>query len=140
MNTTDTTLALILALVGSAESCGEPQYQKGSPPTNNASAEEPTKSNLQISSPRANSVVSGEVIELIGVGADPAGTLEVEVLTNRWYLQDGKTRINSDGAWTFSPVYVSGQGTFNNHTIRVTQTNDGRRGTSATVVGIVRKQ
>lgn len=95
---------------------------------------------LQITSPRANATVSGDVIELTGTGADPAGTLEVEVLTNHWYAQDGTTRINPDGSWTYSPVYVSGQGAFNNHTIRVTQIKDHRRGKSTSVGGIVRKQ
>lgn len=99
----------------------------------------PNESQLQISSPRANAQVNGEVIELTGAGADPTGTLEVEVLTNRWYLQDGAARINADGTWTFSPVYVSGQGQFNNHTIRVTQVKDRRRGKSVSVAGIVRK-
>ena len=94
---------------------------------------------LQISSPRPNSVVSGGVIELSGGGADPNGTLEVEVLTNQWYPQDGVARINADGTWTYSPVYISGQGVFNNHTIRVTVVKDHKRGKSISVSGIVRK-
>lgn len=102
-----------------------------------ASSAEPE---LRITSPKANAIVQGDVIELTGTGADSAGTLEVEVLTNRWYPQDGTARINADGSWTFSPVYVSGQGAFNNHTIRVTQVKDRRRGKSVAVAGIVRKQ
>lgn len=95
---------------------------------------------LQITSPKANATVSGEVIELTGTGADPSGGLEVEVLTNQWWPQDGVGRINPDGSWTYSPVYLSGRGSFNNHAIRVTQIKDHRRGKSTIVAGIVRKQ
>jgi hypothetical protein len=95
---------------------------------------------LQITSPRPNSTVSAGVIELSGTGADPTGTLEVDVLTNQWWPQDGVARINADGSWTYSPVYISGQGVFNNHTIRVTQIKDHKRGKSTSVSGIVRKQ
>jgi hypothetical protein len=94
---------------------------------------------MQIASPRPNSTVSGGVIELSGTGADPTGTLEVEVLTNQWYPQDGVARINADGTWTYSPVYISGQGAFNNHTIRVTEVKDHKRGKSISVSGIVRR-
>src|ERR1039457_6655656 len=103
-----------------------------------ASSAHPSQSQFKISQPHANSVVPGEVIEISGTGADPAATLEVEVLTNDWYLQDGKSRINPDGSWTFSPVHLAGKGPYNNHTIRVTQIKDGRRGGSVTVTGIVR--
>jgi hypothetical protein len=94
---------------------------------------------LKITSPRPNSTVSAGVIELSGTGADPTGTLEVDVLTNQWWPQDGVARINADGSWTYSPVYVSGQGVFNNHTIRVTEVKDHKRGKSTSVSGIVRK-
>lgn len=95
---------------------------------------------FQITTPKANSVVPGEVIEVSGVGADPNGTIEVQVLTNQWYTQDGTARINPDGSWTFSPVHLAGQGSFNNHTLRATIIKDGRRGRSVTVAGIVRRQ
>lgn len=95
---------------------------------------------FQITTPRPNVVVAGEVIEVAGVGADPSGTVEIEVLTNQWYLQDGQARINADGTWTFSPVHLGGQGRYNNHTIRATIIKDGRRGKSVTVSGIVRRQ
>lgn len=100
----------------------------------------PAEQQLQITSPKANATVSGEVIELTGTGADPSGGLEVEVLTNQWWPQDGVGRINPDGSWTYSPVYLSGKGSFNNHAIRVTQVKDHRRGKSTIVAGIVRKQ
>jgi len=100
----------------------------------------PAEQQLQITSPKANATVSGEVIELTGTGADPSGGLEVEVLTNQWWPQEGVARINPDGSWTYSPVYLSGKGSFNNHAIRVTQIKDHRRGKSTIVAGIVRKQ
>jgi hypothetical protein len=100
----------------------------------------PVEPQLEITSPKANATVSGEVIELTGTGADPSGMLEVEVLTNQWWPQDGAGRINPDGSWTYSPVYLSGKGSFNNHAIRVTQIKDHRRGKSTIVAGIVRKQ
>jgi len=97
-------------------------------------------SEFQITAPKANAVVPGEVIEVSGVGADPNGTVEIEVLTNDWYLQDGKVRINPDGTWTFSPVHLAGKGTYNNHTVRATIVKDGHRGKAVTVSGIVRRQ
>jgi len=99
-----------------------------------------TAPEFQIVTPRSNAVVPGEVIEVSGVGADPTGTVELEVLTNEWYVQDGKARINADGSWTFSPVHLAGKGTFNNHTIRATIIKDGQRGKSVTASGILRKQ
>src|SRR4051812_24425022 len=78
-----------------------------------------TKVQFKITYPTPNSSVSGETIELKGVGADPAGQLKVEVLTNKWWLQDqGTSRIESDGSWSYGPCYLSGQGNHNNHTIR----------------------
>lgn len=99
----------------------------------------PAGHDFQITSPRANAAVPGEVIEVSGVGADPSGTVELEVLTNDWYLQDGKARVNADGSWTYSPVHLSGKGVFNNHTLKATIVKDGHRGQSVTISGIVRK-
>jgi hypothetical protein len=99
-----------------------------------------TGHDFQITNPRPNAVVPGEVIEVSGVGADPGGTVELEVLTNDWYLQDGKARVNADGSWTYSPVHLAGKGVFNNHTLKATIVKDGHRGQSVTVSGLVRKQ
>src|SRR5690348_13329047 len=87
-----------------------------------------TGHDFQIKNPRPNAVVAGEVIEVSGVGADPSGTIELEVLTNDWYLQDGTARVNADGSWTYSPVHLSGKGVFNNHTLKATIVKDGHRG------------
>ncbi|MBZ5533445.1 MAG: hypothetical protein LAO20_18610 [Acidobacteriia bacterium] len=95
---------------------------------------------FQITIPRSNAVVPGEVLTVSGVGADPAGTIEVEVLTNAWYIQDGEARVNPDGTWTFSPVHLAGKGIYNNHTIKATIIKANRRLTSVTVSGIVRRQ
>ena len=95
---------------------------------------------LQITYPTSNATAPGRVIELRGLGADPNGTLEVEVLTNDWYPQTGTARINSDGSWTYAPCQLAGQGEYNNHTIRVTVVKDGKRGSSASVGGVVRQR
>src|ERR1035441_9807768 len=87
-----------------------------------------TAADFQILSPRSNTVVPGQVVEISGTGADPTGTIEVEVMTNDWYPQTGKARVNSDGTWTYSPVFLSGQGTYDNHTIKASVVKDGRRG------------
>jgi hypothetical protein len=94
---------------------------------------------LKITYPTDNAHVSGKVIELTGTGADPNGQIEVSVFTNDWYPQNGTARIESSGNWTYSPVYVSGQGAFNNHMVRVTVISKGKRGASATIRGIVRQ-
>lgn len=94
---------------------------------------------LKISYPLSNSTVPARVVEIKGVGADPSGTIEIEVLTNEWYRQDGTPRINPDGSWTYGPCHLAGQGQFNNHTIRVTIIKGGKRGESTSVSGVVRQ-
>jgi hypothetical protein len=93
---------------------------------------------LAVSSPVQNARVSGQVIEVTGVGADPKGQLEVSVLTDAWYVQNGTATINADGSFSYAPVHISGQGKFNNHTIKVTVIKDGKRVTSTSVAGVVR--
>lgn len=93
---------------------------------------------LGITFPAANTRVSGPIIEVTGEGADPKGQLEVSVLTNDWYLQNGTATINADGTFSYAPVYVSGEGKFNNHTVRVVVIKDGKRIASTSVAGIVR--
>ncbi|HYA41034.1 MAG TPA: hypothetical protein VEF34_07005 [Syntrophobacteraceae bacterium] len=94
---------------------------------------------FQITYPASDSSVSGRVVEITGVGADPGGTIQVEVLTNEWYVQTGTPRINPDGSWSYAPCYLAGQGEFNNHTIRATIIKDGKRLRSTSVHGVVRK-
>lgn len=94
---------------------------------------------FKITYPESNSVVPGRVIMVEGVGADPEGTIEVKVLTNRWYVQDGEVEISSNGAWNYGPCHLGGQGQYNNHTIRATIIKNGERLESATVRGIVRR-
>ncbi len=99
----------------------------------------PPAADFQILSPRQNAVVPGEVVEVTGAGAPAGATIEVEVLTNDWWPQTGKSRVNDDGTWSYSPVYLSGQGRFDNHTIKATVVQNGRRGKTSSVAGIVRK-
>jgi hypothetical protein len=94
---------------------------------------------FRITRPGANTVALGQVIDVSGVGADPTGTVEIEVFTNEWYAQNGKAVIKADGTWTFSPVHLIGKGTYNNYTIRASVVKDGHREKSVTVAGIIRK-
>ena len=94
---------------------------------------------LKITYPTAGSTVSGSVIEIAGVGADPAGTIEVSVLTDQWWVQDGKPEIKSNGSWTYAPCRLGGKGEYNNHTIKATIIKNGQRGESTSVHGIVRR-
>lgn len=98
----------------------------------------PSAAQLQITFPADNARVTSEVIELTGVGADPKGQLEVSVLTDKWYVQNGTASINDDGSWSYAPCYISGQDRYNNHTIRVTIIKNGSRAASASVRGVVR--
>lgn len=93
---------------------------------------------FKITYPKNNSVVPGRMIMVEGLGANPQGTIELKVLTDRWYVQDGEVEINSNGAWTYGPCHLGGQGQYNNHTIRATIIKNGERLESATVRGIVR--
>jgi len=95
--------------------------------------------NFAITSPKDNATVPGSPIVIRGEGAEPGTTLEVRVLTNAWYPQDGKGAINRDGSWTYGPVHLGGQGQYNNHTIEVTMIKNNQRGDTVTVSGIVRK-
>jgi hypothetical protein len=94
---------------------------------------------FKITYPAPNSTVRGEVIEIEGTGATQGATIEVSVLTNAWYVQDGKAEIMRDGTWTYAPCYLSGKGRFNNHSIKARLIKDGSPLTSATVGGIVRE-
>lgn len=94
---------------------------------------------LAITSLKDNATVTGTPILLKGSGADPSATLEVRVLTDKWYVQDGKSSIGPDGTWTFGPVNIGGQGAYNNHTIEVTSIKGGVRGDTVSVGGIVRR-
>lgn len=94
---------------------------------------------IKITYPTPNSTVTGEVIEVKGTGADPNGQIQIEVLTNKWYIQDGIASVNPDGTWSYAPCYLSGQGKSNNHTIRVTVIKDGKPGSSDSVAGIRRQ-
>lgn len=99
-------------------------------------AREDDAPNFRITTPKPNAVVPGAVIEISGLDADPTGTLEIEVLTNQWYLQDGKVRINTDRTWTFSLFIYLGRANKQPY-VAGDDRQDGQRGTSATVSGIV---
>ena len=93
---------------------------------------------LRITSPKKNARLSKPTIIVSGVGADPKGTLEVIVFTDRPYTQKGMPRINRDGSWSFSPVYLTGDYPYTEHTIQVTIIRNGKRRDTASVSGIRR--
>lgn len=92
---------------------------------------------LKITYPKNADVVPDEVIEIEGTGADHKGELEVQVMTNRWDLQDGEVTINTNGSWSYGPVHLSGRGKHRYHTIRATVIKNGERAESHTVHGVV---
>lgn len=98
-----------------------------------------SRKEFRITYPANNAKIQSDVIQVTGTGADPTGTLELEVITDYAYLQMGSAHIDPDGTWTFSPVYLKGAGVFNNHRIRATIVKNGQRGASFEVSGIVRK-
>ena len=94
---------------------------------------------FKITYPESNSTVRGEVIEIEGTGATPGAVVEVSVLTNKWYLQDGIAEINDDGSWTYAPCYLSGKGQYNNHSIKVRLIKGGKPIATAKVRGVIRE-
>lgn len=100
----------------------------------------PASAELRITYPTDGTTVPVGIIEIEGVGADPTGTIEVKVLTNRWYLQDGVPEISPDGTWTYGPCHLEGSGRYNNHTIKVTIIKNGKRGESTSVRRVVRQE
>lgn len=92
-----------------------------------------------ITYPEPRSTVRAEVIEIEGTGAVPGATIEVKVLTNDWYLQDGETTIHENGTWSYGPCHLSGKGRFDSHTIRATLIEDGEELAIATVREVVRE-
>jgi hypothetical protein len=91
-----------------------------------------------ITFPQDGTKVPSENIEVKGVGAMKGDVLEVSVLTNKWWTQNGQQTIFGDGTWSYGPCYLSGKGEFNKHTIRVTLIRNGVQYTSASVQGVVR--
>jgi hypothetical protein len=91
-----------------------------------------------ITFPQDGLKVPSEIIEVKGVGAMKGDVLEVSVLTNKWWTQNGQQTIFGDGTWSYGPCYLSGKGEFNKHTIRVTLIRNGAQYTSASVQGVAR--
>lgn len=89
--------------------------------------------------PKSNNTVRGEVIEIEGSGAIEGAAIEISVLTNDWYLQDGKAEVSDDGRWSYAPCFLSGKGKFNNHTIKARLIKDGKAIAIDKVRGVVRE-
>jgi hypothetical protein len=94
---------------------------------------------LKITWPTDNETVTTPTIVLRGSGAAPTDTIVVSVFTDRSYPQKGTFTINSDGSWSFSPVYLSGEKPYDSHTIEATIIRNGVRGETASVSGIRRQ-
>lgn len=92
------------------------------PPTSPITA---VSTEFEIKSPSSNSVVDKDVIEVRGVGAISGAKITVSVFTNDWYEQRGTAEISADGHWTYAPVYLKGEGQYNNHTIKAQMTVKG---------------
>lgn len=94
---------------------------------------------LAIVSPAEGARVQGDVLELTGVGMRDVASVTVRVHTDQWYVQDGTLRTSANQSWAYAPVYVSGQGRYNNHRIEVVVTHpDGSRD-AASVENVVRQ-
>jgi hypothetical protein len=74
---------------------------------------------LAIVFPSTGMHVGGEVLELTSVGMRHVAAVSVSVYTDRLYPQTGKLRTSDNHSWAYAPVYLSGQGSFNNHRIEV---------------------
>jgi hypothetical protein len=88
--------------------------------------------------PPSNTTVASNLIELRGVGLRQMRGLSVEVLTDGWYPQTGELHVSSNNSWSYYPVYLEGQGTFNLHSIRVTVTHTDGSVESVTIRGVIR--
>lgn len=71
--------------------------------------------------PQSGETVTSDRISIKGVGLEENYThIEVRVKTDKWY--DQPTTINEhshNNSWRASPVYLKGQGQYNNHTIEM---------------------
>jgi hypothetical protein len=119
---------------------------KGIPPVTNSS-DNPSNSNsstntntgvdgsaFAIIEPKTKNEVDRNIITVKGVGAKLGDSITVEVLTNKWWLQNGQYNIKPDGSWTYSPCYLMGRSNFRlHHSIKATL----MRGGSAIATSIV---
>ncbi len=92
---------------------------------------------FSITYPKSDATIRGETIEIQGAGATQGSVIEISVLTDKWYIQDGTAEINKDGTWSYAPCYLSGKGKFSTHTIKARQIKDKQVISTSTVRGIV---
>jgi hypothetical protein len=88
--------------------------------------------------PSSGTVVSSETITIKGIGFRDPSDMVVSVRTDRWYDQTGALHHSENNSWSYGPVYLSGTGNFNNHTIRVTAIHSDGTTETAEVSGITR--
>lgn len=88
--------------------------------------------------PTSHATTDSNLVELKGVGLRNEASLSVAVLTDHWYAQTGALHLSANNSWSYAPVYLDGQGAFNNHTIQVTVTHTDGSTETTTVTGVVR--
>ncbi len=88
--------------------------------------------------PPSHSTTDSNLVEVKGIGLRNEQSLSVSVFTDNWYAQAGELHISSNNSWSYKPVYLEGQGAFNNHTIKVTVTHTDGRTETTTATGVVR--
>lgn len=105
------------------------------------STAENSSQTFAITSPNSGDIVTINPIKLCGVGLKRSKltNFRVRVKTDDWYEQNGNLDNSSKSSWEYSPVYVSGQGEYNNHTIEVTASYNDGTSDSATLENIVRQ-
>lgn len=121
-------LVLIALLVGCEDSAEDLDVDGADP-----------QAGLSITDPRSGEGVESEVITVRGVGLrDPSATT-VRVFTDRWYEQAGTLHHSDNNSWSYGPVYLSGQGVYNKHTIRMEVIHSDGTQEAAEVTRIVRQ-
>jgi len=132
-----TTVLFLFSIVG----CKPPKPPKKITPKESTSQKEsipPVETiAFTITDPTSNSEVDRNIITVSGVGAQNGTSIVVEVLTDRWYLQDGNSEIRSNGSWSYSPCYLMGKGSYRyHHSIKAKLIKDGQEIATSTVKDI----
>ena len=95
---------------------------------------------FNITYPDSGGTVSKGTVTMKGVGiSKDVQDYSVRVKTDGWYNQTGKLTTSENGSWSYSPLYLSGQGQYNNHTIEMKVNYTDGSSDKDTVTGIVRQ-
>lgn len=107
-------------------------------PDNDSSYANPSTA-FSIDYPQSGASLEKDIISIKGSGIKrEVADLSTFVRTDRWWGQAGTHKLGRGGSWSYSPVYLRGRGSYNNHSIRVVVNyRDGGQET-AQVDGIIR--